>query len=268
MGLIVKYYLCTYIRESIMQYQNAYEVTDYFDELYGWADYAHQIFGLPDTLMDAFWEIDEDIYLRLTMQRYSLHFRRMVEYVIFLMSQKRLLPDLGDLHPIHNIDSPDWDDITSLSYSRDANRSNHCQKFICTLFRMSGWSIVKTEGRMYARQNGMMVADVPYYEDGDIYWERIYLDASKSNMDMYVFTSAAIYSRDEVLNIFGRFCESGSLYMVNGSKIIVVVELVTCEGKTSRNNDWSEFSPLSGLEAWCCHLSRQVFIPVIERKEE
>lgn len=261
MELIIKYYVCSYIKKEIGQYQNAYEVTYYLDYLYEMVDYIRH-YGISDDLMEECWEIDEDYYVMLSMQRYSWYFRRMVDYVIFLLSQKHLLPNLGKLVPVKSlsINTPEWNDLTSVSYCTDTGRTDYCYKFLRKLFHMSGWNICKISKMQYIQQYGNLEVEVPYYDDdnGYVFWDNVFLDTIDAETDFYIFASDIRYSSEEQLDIFLGFCKNGILCRVDANNVIVAVQPVTQYGDIQCNNDWSQFSPLSGLAAWCSYLYKRV----------
>lgn len=261
MELIIKYYVCSYIMKKIGQYQNAYEVTYYLDYLYEMVGYIRR-YWMTDDLMEACWEIDEDYYVMLSMQRYSWYFRRMVDYVIFLLSQKQLLPNLGKLVPVKSssIYTPDRNDLTSVSYCTDTGRPDYCYKFLRKLFHMAGWNICKISKARYIQQYGNLEVEVPYYDDdnGYVFWDRIFLDTIDMETDFYIFASDIRYSSEEQLDIFLGFCRNGILCRVDANNVIVAVQPVTQFGDIQCNNDWSQFSPLSGLAAWCAYLYKRV----------
>lgn len=261
---IMMFFLCTRFLKKLWRYKAAYDIKAYAYELDDYEEYIYSM--LPEgaevnNFMDQICDIDDDTYLRLTMQRYCWNFRRVVDYVIFYMMKKKLIPDLGTLHLANRIDVPLWDEIRTISFcGDDITYPKFSESYITKLFAYSGWTITKVKSADYIAEYGPLEGEVPTWEDpgGELYWEDMKVEKGEENLNFYIFSSEYHYSTEEMAEIFYGFCSNGYLFIMNEVKVIIAIEDVTFVRGLEIYNNWSEFSPLSALAAWCGYLRKKL----------
>lgn len=257
---VIDYFMLCEIRDTLFLYEYAYRICRYKDEVEHAESYA-ELQGEEYPMEWVFHACGVEAWASFQITRYSWCYRRLVDYTMYYLSLCGILPLTDGLHLCKEIFLPDKEDYYMLAGYEDTAYESFCERYMTRLFHAAGWTITELDYEEYVETEVYHQLIVPVITDEETIGFLLDYDITGDEDGLYyLFTSEAEeYSYIELYYIFKRFFTEAAVGIVNRREVILFIPPITIIGNIVVESDWSQYCPISALDAWMCYMYKKLF---------
>lgn len=254
---VIDFFMLSEVCDALNIYEYAYRVCKYpqiIEEIDNMALY----YGEDDPIEWIYNAQGTEAWAAIQIIRYSWCYHRLVDYTIFCLSHCGILPEIG-LYLCNQIALPDKEDYCSVAGMNDIAYKDYCERYITQIFNAAGWTITGMDYDEYSEVEAFRHLIVPVvYEDSIGFLSDYEIQGDEDHI-YYEFNSVEEYSNVTLFSIFCHFFTEAAIGIVNSHRVVMCIPQVTIVSNIIINSDWSQYCPLSALDALFFYRYKKLF---------
>lgn len=265
---IMDFFMLSEVRAALDIYECAYRICRY-PRIMEDIDFHASFYGESDPMEWIFKTQGTEEWAALQITRYSWCYRRLVDYTLFCLSRCGVLPEIGSFYLCKQIVIPAREDYCLLAGMNDTGYKDYCERYITRIFYAAGWTITDLDYEEFSDIEAYQHLIVPVVCEDNIGFLYDYQLEGDEDCMYYIFTSEEEYSYVTLFFIFCSFFTEAAIGIVNSRRVVLCIPAVTIASNIVVESDWSQYCPLSALDALYYYMGKKLFgTPRLEMMSE